>query len=125
MSNAPATNEDAIRRALDDIARNFQRSNRQRFAPLMPYKNQVLELRSQNASFRTIAKLLKRFSVQTTGETVRRFYQIVIEQRPAKRKRNRRLEKRQVRKHPVKPKFPMPLSPHSTVQPRIAHIEDL
>jgi hypothetical protein len=125
MSNTTATNEDAIRNALDDIARNFRRSNRQRFAPLMPYQSQVRELRGQKASFKTIAKLLKRFSVQTTGETVRRFYHIVIEQKPARRKRNRRHEKRQTKKRPVKTKVPMPLSPHSTVQPRIARIEDL
>lgn len=125
MSNAAATNEDDIRHALDDIARNFQPSNRQRFAPLMPYKNQVLELRSQNASFKTIAKLLKRFSVHVTGETVRRFYHIVIEQKPARRKRIRRHEKRQAKKATAKPKFPMPLGPQSTVQPRIARIEDL
>lgn len=125
MSNATATNEDDIRHALDDIARNFQRSNRQRFAPLMPYQDQVRELRGQNASFKTIAKLLKRFSVHITGETVRRFYHIVIEQKRARRKRIRRREIRRTKKTPAKPKFPMPLSPQSTVQPRIARIEDL
>jgi hypothetical protein len=125
MNNSPTTNEESIRNALDDIARNFQPSTRQRFAPLLPYKNQVLELRGQKASFKTIAKLLKRFSVQTTGETVRRFYHIVIEQKPTKRKRNRRNEKRQMKKRSVKPKLPRPLSPPSTAQPRIARIEDL
>lgn len=125
MNNGTTTDEEAIRSALDDIAKTFQPSNRQRFAPLMPYKNQVQELRSQKASFKTIAKLLKRFSVQTTGETVRRFYYIVIEQKPTKPKKNLRREKKQAKKRAIKPKSPMPLSPPSTIQPRIARIEDL
>jgi hypothetical protein len=81
--------------------------------------------RNQKASFKTIAKLLKRFSVQTTGETVRRFYHIVIAKKSAKRKRIRDRKKRQIKKRSVKLKFPMPLSPPSTAQPRIARIEDL
>lgn len=119
------TSEEEIRAALDDIARNFKPSTPPRFAPLIPYKNQIQVFRSQKVSFKNIAKLLKRFSVQTTGETVRRFYHIVIEQRPAKRKRIRRQEKRQVKKRMAKPKISMPLSPSSIVQPRIARIEDL
>jgi len=111
--------------ALDLIAKTFQPSQRPRFAPLIPYKNQIQEFRSQKASFRTIAKLLKRFSVQTTGETVRRFFHVVIEQKPAKRKRIRRRGKREMKKRSAKPKTAMPLSPPSTVQPRIARIEDL
>jgi hypothetical protein len=69
--------------------------------------------------------LLKGLSVQTTGETVRRFYRAVIEQKPAKRKRIRRREKRGDKKRSPKPKFTAPLSPSSAAQPRIARIEDL
>jgi hypothetical protein len=35
MNSELTTNEDEIRRALDDIARNFQTQNGQRFAPLI------------------------------------------------------------------------------------------
>lgn len=119
------TSEDKIRAALDELARDFKRSSPPRFAPLIPYQNQIQVFREQRASFKTIAKLLKRFSVQTTGETVRRFYHITIEQRPMKRKRIHRHEKGRVKKPSAKRKIPMPLSPSSTVQPRIARIEDL
>jgi hypothetical protein len=125
MNNATTTSEEEIRAALDDLARNFKPSTPPRFAPLISYKKQIQVFREQKASFKTIAKLLKRFSVQTTGETVRRFYHIVVEQKPTKRKRIRRYEKRQAKKHLARPKVPMPLSPSSTVQPRIARIEDL
>jgi hypothetical protein len=119
------SNEDEIRNALDSLAKTFQPAKRPRFAPLIPYKNQIQVFRSQKASFNTIAKLLKRFSVQTTGETVRRFYQIVVEQKPAKRKRIRRRAKREIKKRSAKQKTAMPLSPQSAAQPRIARIEDL
>lgn len=125
MSNTPTVSQDEIRRALDEIAKNFQPSNRQRFISLMPYQNQVRELRGQKASFKTIAKLLKRFSVQVTGETVRRFYHIVIAKKSAKRKRTHHHEKRQAKRSSIKLKIPMPLSPSSAAQPRIARIEDL
>jgi hypothetical protein len=124
MSN-PETNEDEIRNALDAIAKTFQPSQRPRFARLIAYKNQIHQLRNQKASFKTIAKLLKRFSVQTTGETVRRFYHAVIQQKPATRKRIRRRGKREKEKRPAKRKIAMPLSPPSAAQPRIARIEDL
>ena len=124
MSNV-VTNEEEIRNALDLIAKTFQPSQRPRFAPLIAYKNQIQELRNQKASFRTIAKLLKRFSIQTTGETVRRFYHVVIQPQPAKRKRIRRRGKREMKRRSAKSKIAMPLSPPSAAQPRIARIEDL
>jgi len=119
MNNA-ATTEEEIRSALDAIAKNFQPSRRPRFVPLIAYKNQIRELRSQNASFATIAKLLKRFSIQTTGETVRRFHRIVIEQKTTKRRR-----KRVVKMRSTKSKTATRLSLSSEAQPRIARIEDL
>jgi hypothetical protein len=125
MNNPATTNEEAIRAALDELARDFKPSTSPRFAPLIPYQKQIQVFREQRASFKTIAKLLKRFSVQTTGETVRRFYHAVIEQQPTKRKRIRRREKRRAKKPSAKRKIPMPLSPSSTAQPRIARIEDL
>jgi hypothetical protein len=82
--------EEEIRNALDSIARTYEPSQRPRFAPLFKYKDQIRELRGHRASFETIAKFLKKFSVQTTGETVRRFHRLVIEQKPLKRKSRRR-----------------------------------
>lgn len=115
--NNTATSEEEIRNALDAIARTFQPSQRPRFTPLIPYKNQIRELRSQKASFQTIAKLLKKFSVQTTGETVRRFYRIVIEQKTVKRKRRQQ--------RAMKFKAAASTKSRDIGEPRIARIEDL
>ncbi len=125
MNDEPTTNEEEIRNALDAIAKNFKPPTRPRFTSLIPYKNQIQIFRSQKASFNTIAKLLKKFSVQTTGETVRRFFHVFIEQKPAKRKRIHRRERRITKKRTEKPKIATPLSPQSAAQPRIARIEDL
>lgn len=116
-------NEEEIRQALDSIARNFQPSHRLAFAALIPYTGQIRHLRSQRASFATIAKCLKKYSVQTVGETVRRFYHTVIEPRPPKQKRRRRKAKSKQRVPKVKAATP-PKS-RDVGEPRIARIEDL
>lgn len=125
MNSTPTTNENEIRRALDDIARNFQIQNGQRFVTLLPYQNQVRDLRSQNASFRAIARLLKGFDVKTSRETVRRFYYVVIEHKQARRKRTHTTKRRKLEKRNARRKIPMPLSPQSVAKPRIARIEEL
>jgi len=115
--------EDEIRDALDSIARDYQ-PDRQRFSPLLKYKNQIQELRSHRASFETIAKYLKKFSIQTTGETIRRFYRLVIEQKPLRRKRRGR-RKALVKKRNAKVKPTSPPKGWSIGQPRIANVNDL
>ena len=116
-------NEEEIRTTLDSIARNVQPSRRSAFAVLIPFKGHIRYLRSQRASFATIAKCLKEFSVQTAGETVRRFYRAVIEPVPSKQKRRRRKASLKQRI----PKTRTAASPKSrdVGEPRIARIEDL
>jgi hypothetical protein len=121
MNNAMT--EEEIRDALDSIAREYQ-PDRQRFSPLLKYKNQIQELRSHRASFETIAKFLKKFSIQTTGETIRRFHRLVIEQKPLKRKRRGRI-KTAVKKHNAKIKPTSSPKAWSIGQPRIANVNDL
>lgn len=116
-------NEEEIRNALDSIARNFQPSRRPAFAVLIPFKGQIRYLRSQRASFATIAKCLKQYSVETVGETVRRFYCTVIEPAPSAKKRRRRKAKPKQRSQKAKPIVP-PKS-RDVGEPRIARIEDL
>lgn len=114
--------EEEIRDALDSIARDYQPAQRQRFESLLKYKNQIQELRSHRASFETIAKFLKQFSVHTTGETVRRFHRLVVEQKSLKRKR------RQRKKVQNKRRYSKPAEQSkawSIGQPRIANVEEL
>lgn len=115
--------EEEIRKALDSIARNFQPSRRPAFAALIPFKGQIRYLRSQRASFATIAKCLKQYSVQTAGETVRRFYHSVIEPVPSKQKRRRR--KTNLKQRIPKSKTAAPPKTRDVGEPRIARIEDL
>ncbi len=116
-------NEEEIRQALDSIARNLQPAHRPAFVALIPYKGQIRHLRSQRASFATIAKCLKQYSVQTVGETVRRFYHTVIEPRPPKQKRRRR--KAKPTRRISRAKAASPPKSRDVGEPRIAHIEDL
>ena len=116
-------NEEEIRNALDSIARNFQPSRRPAFAVLIPYKGNIRYLRSQRASFATIAKCLKQYSVQTAGETVRRFYRTVIEPGQSAKKQRRR--KANPKQHLHKTKTAVPPKSRDVGEPRIARIEDL
>jgi len=112
-------NEQDIRSALDSIARNYKPPRRERFASLIPFRNQIQDIRNQRASFETIAKFLKKFSIETTGETVRRFYRIVIEQKSAPQKRRRKVNCRAAKANLKSTKS------WSIGEPRIARIKDL
>jgi IS30 family transposase len=123
--SASGTNEDEIRDALDAVAKNYNPPTRPRFATLLPFKRQIEFLRSQKASFRMIAKLLEPHSVQTSRETVRRFYHDIIEGLPPKQRQKIRRTKAGPKRKMRKTKTAMPFIPISQGQPRIARIEDL
>jgi hypothetical protein len=123
--NGSGTKEDEIRDALDAVAKNYKPPTRPRFTNLMPFKRQIEFLRSQKASFRMIAKLLEPHSVQTTRETVRRFYHDIIEGLPPKQSQTKRRAKPGPKRKLRKIKTVMPFVPISQGQPRIARIEDL
>jgi hypothetical protein len=87
---------DNVRTALGSAARNFQPTRRSRFKLLAALKEEIRELRTRGASFETIAELLKKHSVKTSHESVRRFYREVIEQKPVSRKRRRTSRRKQI-----------------------------
>jgi hypothetical protein len=120
--NGPPPDEDKIRAALISAASTNQSLRRPRFKQLMQYKEQIRELRNQDASFNTIEKILKKNAFHVSHETIRIFYREVIEQKPLKRKR--RL-KTIVKKRAVKSKTTVPPKIRDIGEPRIARIEDL
>lgn len=136
MKAATTIETDEIRTALVSVAENFQPRRRQRFKSLLPLREEIRGLRRRGASFETIAELLRKHSVQTSHETVRRFYREIIEERPWKPKRRRK--KSRVRTDGASQPQPgtkaivterrpkSPLTSNRTERgPRIARIEDL
>ena len=70
----------------DAAVRSFERKLSARFQALMPYKEGVADLRAKNASFRTIAQLLKQAGVNVSHDTVARFCHAVVEQTQPRQK---------------------------------------
>jgi hypothetical protein len=120
--NEPTQDEENIRAALASAASRNQSLRRRQFNKLMGYKEQIRELRSQDASFVTIEKILRANSFRVSHETIRVFYREVIEQKRPKRKQRQR--KADDKKHSAKLK---PARPKTWCigEPRIARIEDL
>ena len=74
------------KRLFDAAVRSFERKLSARFQALMPYKDGVADLRAKNASFRTIAQLLKQAGVNVSHDTVARFCHAVVEQTQLRQK---------------------------------------
>ena len=70
----------------DAAVRNFERKLPARFRTLMPYKDGIAGLRAKNASFRTIAQILKQTGVSVSHDTVARFCHAVVEQTQPRQK---------------------------------------
>lgn len=72
---------------LFDVAvRNFERKLPARFRTLMPYKDGIAGLWAKNASFRTIAQILKQTGVSVSHDTVARFCHAIVEQTQPRQK---------------------------------------
>lgn len=74
--------------AFEEAVRNYVRPLPEKFQTLLPYRDGIAELRSKQASFRTVAQLLKQVGVSVSHDTIARFCHAVIEP-PPRRKRNR------------------------------------
>lgn len=74
------------KRLFDAAVRTFERKLSARFQTLMPYKDGIADLRAKNASFRTIAQLLKQAGVSVSHDTVARFCNAVIAQTQPRQK---------------------------------------
>jgi IS30 family transposase len=137
MNAATTIKTDEIRTALVSVAENFQPRRHQRFKLLIPLREEIRALRRRGASFEIIAELLRKHSVQTSHETVRRFCREVIEEQPGRRTRRRSTRSRSThgatqsrpKAGATIPTDRKPKSPVTSSQPergpRIARIEDL
>ncbi|HVX91040.1 MAG TPA: hypothetical protein VHC20_05455 [Candidatus Paceibacterota bacterium] len=119
-----------VRSALAHIAESYEPSRRVRFKNLVPFKDEIRDLRSRGAAFATIAQILRKHSVKASHETVRRFYREHIEGKPRRRKRSRNGSR--LRLQPAQPRRSEIINGNasrSTARPergpRIARIEDL
>lgn len=121
--NEPAQDDEKIRTALASAASRNQSLRRRQFNKLMGYKEQIRELRNQDASFVTIEKILRANAFRVSHETIRVFYREVIEQKRPKRKR--RQEKTNDKKRNEKSKPAARPKTWCIGEPRIARIEDL
>ncbi len=82
-----------IRAALNEAIKNFQPNHRRVvFYHLKPFHDKIVEWRSLQASYNTIALLLKSQGVQTSKARVAEYGRVVLDgKKPRKRKRARRL----------------------------------
>ena len=122
--NETSPKEDKIRAALASAAGRNQSLRRRQFNKLMGYKELIRDLRSQDASFITIEKLLRTESFHISHETIRAFYRAEIEKKPLKRRRRR--QKANLKNGSTKQKT-VTAAPKawSIGQPRIANVNDL
>lgn len=67
------------KKLFDTAVRSYERKLSGRFQTLMPYKEGITDLRAKQASFRTIAQLLKQVGVSVSHDTVARFCHTVLE----------------------------------------------
>ena len=67
-------------KSFDAAVRGYERRAGGKFQALMAHKKGIAELRGKQASFRTIANLLKRAGVDVSHDTVARFCHEILEQ---------------------------------------------
>ena len=72
-------------KSFDAAVRGYERRAGGKIQALMAHKKGIAELRSKQASFRTIANLLKRAGVDVSHDTVARFCREILEQTPRRK----------------------------------------
>ena len=72
-------------KSFDAAVRGYERRAGGKIQALMAHKKGIAELRSKQASFRTIANLLKRAGVDVSHDTVARFCRETLEQTPRRK----------------------------------------
>lgn len=66
-------------KSFDDVVRSYERRTSGKFQALMAHKKGISDLRGKQASFRTIANLLKQAGVNVSHDTVARFCRDVLD----------------------------------------------
>ena len=72
-------------KSFDAAVRSYERRAGGKIQVLMAHKKGIAELRGKEASFRTIANLLKRAGVDVSHDTVARFCREILEQTPRRK----------------------------------------
>ena len=72
-------------KSFDAAVRGYERRAGGKIQALMAHKKGIAELRSKQASFRTIANLLKRAGVDVSHDTVARFCHEILDQTPRRK----------------------------------------
>ena len=72
-------------KSFDAAVRSYERRAGGKIQALMAHKKGIAELRGKQASFRTIANLLKRAGVDVSHDTVARFCREILEQPPRRK----------------------------------------
>ncbi len=72
-------------KSFDAAVRSYERHAGGKIQALMAHKKGIAELRGKQASFRTIANLLKRAGVNVSHDTVARFCHKILEQTPRRK----------------------------------------
>ena len=72
-------------KTFDAAVRSYERRAGGKIQALMPHKKGIAELRGKQASFRTIANLLKRAGVDVSHDTVARFCREILAQTPRRK----------------------------------------
>ena len=72
-------------KSFNAAVRGYERRAGGKIQVLMAHKKGIAELRSKQASFRTIANLLKRAGVDVSHDTVARFCREILEQAPRRK----------------------------------------
>ena len=76
-------------KSFDAAVKNYKRRVGGKIQALMAHRKGIAELRGKQASFRTIANLLKQAGVDVSHDTVARFCHEVLEQAPSRKARPR------------------------------------
>lgn len=114
-----------------ELVRAFTPVCASRYAKLLPFKENITELRQKGASYRLIRELLATIGVSVAVDTIGNFVREVVEQRPATRPNRQRRPVRPLSEQaaarslptPSKPQFPFTLAPPvepATPEPSVA-----
>lgn len=116
-----STDTAAQAQRLSELVRAFTPVCASRYAKLLPFKDNIIELRQKGASYRLIRELLGTIGVSVAVDTIGNFVREVVDQRaPARPTRQRRpvrplSEPASARSMPTpsKPQFPFTVAPPS------------
>jgi hypothetical protein len=114
-----STDTDAQAQRFTELVRAFTPVCSSRYAKLLPFKDNIVELRQKGASYRLIRELLATIDVSVAVDTIGNFVREVVEQRPPARPSRQRRPVRAVSEAssgrslptPSKPQFPFTVAP--------------